>query len=105
MNSYTSARDITKMPNACASVLNGVNSGKAMEKCETGHFPCSNAYGLSILDYPEVNALASIDLFHPHRESRSVLESLPFLDFATESLPITVKDDSSGLKSGSCEFQ
>jgi hypothetical protein len=81
IDSYMSARDITKMPNACASVLNGVNSGEAMEKCETGHFPCSNASGLSILDYREVNPLTSIDLSHPHRESRSVLKSLPFLDF------------------------
>jgi hypothetical protein len=70
------------MHNACVSVHNGVNSGKAMEKCETVQLPCSNAYGLSILDYREVNALTSIDLSHPHPKSRSVLESLPFLDFA-----------------------
>jgi hypothetical protein len=69
------------MLNTGASLFNGVNSGKAMDEGETGHFAVINAYGFSILDYGEVNALTSVDLSNPHRESRSVLKSLPFLDF------------------------
>jgi hypothetical protein len=69
------------MLNACASLFNGVNFGKAMDEGETGHFAVFNAYGLSILDYGEANTLTSVDLSNPHRQSRSVLKSLPFLDF------------------------
>jgi len=52
-----------------------------MDKRQTGHFAVSNVYGLSILDYREMNAVTSVDLSNPHRQSRSVLKSLPFLDF------------------------
>ena len=33
-----------------------------MDEGEAGHFAVSNAYGLSILNYGEVNTITSVDL-------------------------------------------
>jgi hypothetical protein len=69
------------------SVRAFIDSCKAVNEGEIGHFTRSSACAFSIIDHGEVNTVIGVDPFYPHSQPRSVLKTLTFFDFdTTESL-------------------
>ncbi len=62
-----------------------IDSCKAVNEGEIGHFTRTSACAFSIIDHGEVNTVIGVDPFYPHCQPRSVLKTLTFFDFDTAS--------------------